>query len=57
MTGMTAMQLAFNKPEIKKAAKKMGYRLREKKVTWPRLKGPVGKRIDCSTGYMVDVVR
>jgi len=42
---------------IKDALKKSGYKLLEKKISWPRLKGPAGLRVDVSTGHMVDWVR
>ena len=39
------------------ALKRSGYRLREKKVSWPRLQGPAGLRIDVGSGKMVDYVK
>ena len=33
---------------IKDALKKSGYRLREKKVSWPRMRGSATIQIDCS---------
>jgi hypothetical protein len=39
------------------AFKKSGYRLRKKAVSWPRMKGVAGVRIDCGTGYAVEVLR
>ena len=38
------------------ALKKSGYRLREKKVSWPRMKAVAAVRIDCATGYAVEFV-
>ena len=42
---------------VKDAFKKSGYRLREKKVSWPRMRGVAGVRIDVSTGNAVAFVR
>ena len=42
---------------VKDALKKSGYRLREKKVSWPRMRGVAGVRIDVSTGNAVAFVR
>ena len=42
---------------VKDALKKSGYRLREKKVSWPRMRGVAGIRIDVSTGNVVAFVR
>ena len=41
-----AMSIAF---------KKSGYKLRMKKVSWPKLKGPAGLRVDVTTGQLVSV--
>jgi hypothetical protein len=38
------------------ALKKSGYRLREKKVSWPRMRGVAAVRIDCATGHAVEFV-
>jgi hypothetical protein len=35
------------------AFKRAGYKLREKRLSWPRLKGPVAIRVDCSTQHAV----
>jgi len=43
-----AMRLAF---------KKSGYKLREKRVAWPRTRGPIGIRVEVKTGYAVEFVR
>jgi hypothetical protein len=42
---------------VKDALKKSGYRLCEKKVSWPRMRGVAGVRIDVSTGNAVAFVR
>ena len=41
---------------VKDALKKSGYRLREKKVSWPRMKAVAAVRIDCATGHAVEFV-
>ena len=38
------------------ALKKAGLKAQKSKCAWPKLKGPVGIRIDCGTGYMVAAV-
>ena len=38
------------------AFKKSGYRLREKKISWPRSKGPAGLRVEVGTGHLVGTV-
>lgn len=40
------------------ALARSGYKLREKKVAWPRMKSGVRAiRVDCSTGHAVEFVR
>jgi len=41
---------------VKDALKKSGYRLREKKVSWPRMQAVAATRIDCATGHAVEFV-
>ena len=41
---------------LKLALKKAGIKLRKQSVQWPRMKGPVAVRVDCSTGYAVQFV-
>ena len=41
---------------VKDALKKSEYRLREKKVSWPRMKAVAAVRIDCATGHAVEFV-
>lgn len=41
---------------VKDARKRAGYRLREKKVSWPRMKAVAAVRIDCATGHAVEFV-
>ena len=41
---------------VKDTLKKSGYRLREKKVSWPRMKAVAAVRIDCATGHAVEFV-
>lgn len=41
---------------LKDAFKKAKYKLRTKPVSWPRSKGPVGLRVDVSTGFAVSFV-
>ena len=48
-----SMALALLKQKV--AIKKCGYRLQPKKVAWPRVKGPVGTRVDVSTGLPVSI--
>jgi hypothetical protein len=38
------------------ALRRSGYKLRRKPVSWPRLKGPAGIRVDMATGYSVSFV-
>ena len=42
---------------VKNALKLSGYVLRVKKVSWPRMRGVAGVRIDCGTGNAVAFVR
>lgn len=46
--GQGALAVAFEKSD---------YKLLTKVVKWPRLKGPVGIRVDCGTGYSVSFVK
>jgi hypothetical protein len=39
------------------AMKRSGYKLLQKRVSWPRVKGPAGVRVDVSTGAAVAFVR
>jgi hypothetical protein len=48
-----SMALALLKHKV--AVKKCGYRLQPKKAAWPRVKGPVGTRVDVSTGLPVSI--
>jgi hypothetical protein len=41
---------------VKDALKRAGYRLREKKVSWPRMKAVAAVRIDCATSHAVEFV-
>jgi hypothetical protein len=41
---------------MKDAFKKSKYKLRTKKVGWPRVKGPGGVRVEVSTGFAVSFV-
>ena len=38
------------------ALKKSGYKLRVKRVSWPRMKAVAAVRIDCTTGYAVEFI-
>ena len=38
---------------VKEAFKRSKYKLRTKPVSWPRVKGPVGLRVDVATGFAV----
>ena len=38
------------------ALKKSGYKLLEKRVSWPRMKAVAAVRIDCATGHAVEFV-
>lgn len=42
-----ALELAFKQAGVKKS---------NKKVQWPRQKGPAGIRIDCGSGFAVSFV-
>ncbi len=42
---------------MRDALKRSGYKLLKKKVSWPRIKGPAGLRVDVASGQMVDYVR
>ena len=39
------------------AFQRSGYKLREKRASWPRLKGPVGIRVEVKTGFAVAMIR
>ena len=39
------------------ALARSGYKLRQKKVSWPRAKAVKAIRVDCSTGYAVGFIQ